>query len=428
MFQVRAATAADRPEILAMIHEMIPGVDAEARWRWLYESNPAGRALSWIATQDGVVAGCTSFFPFRLWLDGELVRAALGGDGYVKPLFRRQGVGGLLHEAARAAMETHGIGCMYGAPGAMNLTPLKHSGSRELGHVARWVRPVRVSVLGLRVPWFDRLPVPKARGAPTLEPMQPGDPRVDDVWAHARQSLPLAAVRDAAFYTWRFLASPSRRQAAFVIVQRGRPIGACALEPTNGGATLRIIDLVTVPDAWHASLRTIVRYAGEHTQAESIDIKLFVPDGRRRQMWRTGFSEREGKPFLCVIPSAGDRRFLAPDRWYYSGADSDLDSFDDDATVRPRRSSQRSLPLGVLGSWRSAIIPARDAADRADRVARRQAGLRPPRPRRSRDRGPPRRAAPSRCSTGSYAPDRASLPRCSRAPGRSRGTTATPRR
>src|SRR4051812_6574653 len=113
--EVRAATAADRGDVLALIREMIPGVDAEARWRWLYDGNPGGHALTWIATANGELAGCTSFFPFRLWLDGREVHAALGGDGYVRPQFRRIGLGFALHYASRNAMAALGIGCMYGA-------------------------------------------------------------------------------------------------------------------------------------------------------------------------------------------------------------------------------------------------------------------------------------------------------------------------
>ena len=56
-----------------------------------------------------------------------------------------------------------------------------------------------------------------------------------------------------------------------------------------------------------------------------IDIKLMTLDGRKRHMWRSGFDEREHKPFLCMIPRDGDRRFIDPDRWFYCGADSDLD-------------------------------------------------------------------------------------------------------
>src|ERR1041384_6339830 len=136
---------------------MIPGVAAAARLAWLYEKNPSGRALTWIAREDGELAGCTSYFPWRLLLDGELRLCALGGDGYVRPKFRRRGLGALLHDAARADMQRTGIGCMYGAPGAMNLTPLKHGGSREIGHVARWARPLRGRAIGVQHSALDGL-------------------------------------------------------------------------------------------------------------------------------------------------------------------------------------------------------------------------------------------------------------------------------
>src|SRR5213078_3119929 len=226
------------------------------------------------------------------------------------------------------------IGCMYGAPGAMNVTSLKRGGSCEVGHVVRWVRPVRAAALGLRGPLLGSFTVAPSGGA-ELEAMRRHDARVDEVWAEARRDLRLAAVRDAAFYTWRFLEAPTRRQRPFVIVERGRAIGACALEPTRGGTVLTIVDLVTVPGAWHAGLRAIVRYCAEHTRADRVEIKLFSNDGRRRHLWRLGFTERESKPFLCMIPTPGDRRFLDPDRWYYTGADSDLDTLE--VQPAPRR-------------------------------------------------------------------------------------------
>jgi len=325
---VRAATAADRPEIEALIAEMIPGCDVAARWRWLYEGNPGGPALTWLAVAStGEVAGCTSFFPFRLWLDGEEVRAALGGDGYVRPAFRRRGLGGLMHDASRTAMREHRIGCMYGAPGAMNVTPLKHGGSRELGHVSRWVRPLGGRALGVRPALLDRAIAAalRPRGTAELEPIGPGDPRVDAVWAEARRELRLAAVRDAAFYTWRFLDAPGRSAATYAIVSRGSPIGVCALELLAELGAMRIVDLCAVPGAWHACLRAIARSCAGEPRAQTLDVKLMTLDGRRRGMWRAGFVEREHKPFLCMIPEGGDRRFLDPQRWFYTGADSDLE-------------------------------------------------------------------------------------------------------
>lgn len=331
---VRQAGPADRREIEALIGEMIPGCDVAARWRWIYESNPGGHALTWLAVApSGDIAGCTSFFPFRLWLDGEEVRAALGGDGYVRPAFRRRGLGGLMHAASRAGMPQHRIGCMYGAPGTMNVTPLKHAGSRWVGSVTRWARPLTRAALRLPRP-LNRI-AQVADGAigvalrphwtAELDPIARHDPRVDAVWAAARRRLRLAAVRDAAFYTWRFLDIPRRAAAPFAIIARdGAPIGACALEPLRGGEVVRIVDLITVPGAWHAGLRAIARFAAD-AGAHLIDIKLATADGRRRAMWRSGFVEREQKPFLCMIPPSGDRRLVDPDRWFYTGADSDIE-------------------------------------------------------------------------------------------------------
>lgn len=338
MPDVRAARAADRSELLTLIGEMIPGADAEARWRWLYERNPGGPALTWVAELGGRAAGCTSFFPFRLWLDGAIVQAALGGDGFVRPEARRNGVGAALHRASRAAMHGYGIGCMYGAPGAMNVTPLKKGGSVEVGEVMRWVRPIRAGAFGLHAPLLDRLALAPSHTA-ELTPMHPQDDRVEEVWLAARKDLRLAAVRDAAFYTWRFLEAPAGRQRAFVIVDHGQPIGACAVELTRGGTALTVIDVVAIPGAWHACLRAIVRYAAERTAAHLVDLKLFAPDGRRRQLWRLGFAEREHKPFLVMVSPGGDRRFHDAARWYYTGADSDLD------TLEPIEALAAQLPM-----------------------------------------------------------------------------------
>lgn len=320
-FEIREATSADRKEVEALVAEMIPGVDVAARIAWIYDQNPGGKAITWIAYEDGEAAGCTSFFPFRLWLDGHEVLAALGGDGYVRPKFRRRGLGAMLHDASRNAMPAHDLGCMYGAPGQMNLTPLKHGGSREVGLVSRWVRPLR------KPGRFDRIvrAVVQPRRTATLSPMAKHDPRVEAVWLNAREELQLACVRDEAFYTWRFLGAPAGREPPYIIERHGEPIGACALE--RMGDTMRIVDLLAMQADWHACLTAIGHHVS-HTQARALDIKLFSLDGRKRQMWRAGFAERETKPFLVMIPKHGDRRFLDPQRWFYGGADSDLDFLD----------------------------------------------------------------------------------------------------
>ncbi len=323
---VREATPADRPELEALIAEMIPGCDVASRVRWLYDSNPGGPALTWLAIEGGRLAGCTSFFPFRLWLDGVEVRGALGGDGFVRPEFRRRGIGGRLHEASRAAMPAHQIACMYGAPGAMNLTPLKAGGSRETGHVVRWVRPLRGEALHVPKPFAEAVSwALRKKSRAELVHALPNDERLDRVWEAAREELSLAAIRDGAFYTWRFLQAPSGRQPTFVILDRDRPIGACALEEIDSGRIERIVDLIAVPGEWRTCLDAAVEYCRMSSAAELVDIKLLERDSAKRAMYRSLFIERGKKPFLCMIPAGGDPRLVDPERWFYTNADSDLD-------------------------------------------------------------------------------------------------------
>ncbi|MBX3155939.1 MAG: GNAT family N-acetyltransferase [Deltaproteobacteria bacterium] len=318
---VRIADDGDRDEIDNLLAAMMPGADIPGRRRWLYDTNPAGRALTWVATAGtGEVVGCTSFFPFKLWLEGTTVRAALGGDAYVLPEFRRVGLGRMLHDASRKAMRAHDIACMFGAPGAMNVTPLVSGGSRIVGEVARWARPLR-GVPGLVARTFDRVLRP---GPAQLDPMLPDDGRVDLVWRAAREEQRLCTVRNAAFYSWRFLDAPGGQQTPFVIVADGLPIGACALEPIEVGRVMRIVDMIAIPGAWHACLSAIAHHTRATSRARILDVKLMAGDARRRRMWLSAFRERETKPFLCMRAEGGDLRLLDGDRWFYGGADSDL--------------------------------------------------------------------------------------------------------
>jgi GNAT superfamily N-acetyltransferase len=328
-FSIRTALPADHAAVRAVIAELIPSLDPLQRMAWMYEANPEGRAITWLAIDDatGAIAGATSYFPFAMTIDGARVRGALGGDGYVRPAFRRRGIASALHAAARADMPALGIEVMYGAPTGANVSPLRAGGSRALGDVVRYFRPLRGSAFGV-TGVGDRLAarvLAPRDGEERLDPIEAGDPRVDDVWARTATELPIAAVRDARFYTWRFVESPAGAQRAYAIVDGERTIAACALEQL--GPRMRIVDLVAPAADWPRALAAIERHA-EAAGCDAVEIKLMRADARRRGMWRYGFVPRETKPFLCVLPpgSTRGRSLHDPARWFYTGADSDIDT------------------------------------------------------------------------------------------------------
>jgi hypothetical protein len=329
-YSIRTATGADRDSISRLIGELAPTIDPVRRLDWLYTANPQGAALSWLAIDGatGETAGVTSYFPFDVCLaGGEVVHGALGGDGFVVPKFRRRGIASALHAAARADMPRCGIELMFGAPTGANVSPLRAGGSTVVGQVERYFRPLRgraFGVSGVGDKLAAKVLAPRA-GGETLDPVVADDPRVDAVWARTRGELGIATVRDARFYTWRFVRAPAQHQRPYIVLDGDQPVAVCALERLDD--RMRIIDLVAPADEWDRALAAIERHAAD---CDAVEIKLLHDDAAKRGLWRYGFVPRETKPFLCVLPETTTRAVLLdPARWFYTGADSDIDTLEE---------------------------------------------------------------------------------------------------
>lgn len=217
------------------------GPVAEARHRWLYRGNPHGAARTFVARhrESGRLVGCTSLFPRRVAVGDDEVLAALGGDAYVAPEWRRRGLARRLHEASLAELGG-AIAFMFGPPAEANLRVLKRVGARE----ARTLRHLSCPLRGDFVRrWLaERAAAPEERAAPlgrlaALVPLDlaagafealrraaalrfgvqrrrpllrlaQADERIDDLWRRARPRDAVAPLRDRAYLQWRFLDQP----------------------------------------------------------------------------------------------------------------------------------------------------------------------------------------------------------------------------
>jgi GNAT superfamily N-acetyltransferase len=327
---VRAATVLEQPKILELLGEHMPNRDVRAKWEWMYQRNPEGAALTWAAFDEatGALAGATSYFPVRMWIDGEVVRGAIGGDGYVRPHYRRRGIAGRLHAALRAEMPKHGIETMFGSPATANITPLQAGGSRVITDYVRYLRPLTASAIDPRAAFADpiaRRVLSPRNGRARLEPLVAGDLRADSVWRETRDELGISIVKDAAFLTWRFAQAPSGAQEIFVVIDgdEGRPIATCALQ--ERGDRLLIVDLCAPKAAWGRALAAILRRAAH---LSSVEIWLLREEAERLQLWRHGFIARDGHPYLVVAREGSQHSSLFdPRRWSYTNAAVDIDKF-----------------------------------------------------------------------------------------------------
>lgn len=311
--------------MVTVIRELLPDADPERRYDWLYRGGPDGPALTWLAVDDasGEAAGATSFFRRRMLLDGQVVSGALGGDGFVRPRFRRRGIAGAMHAASRRAMEEQGIAVMYGTPMPANRSPLAAAGAFDITETVRYARPVRAQALRLPSLLDPLLLVPR-RTECELVPMAPLDARVDEVWRQTQPELQVAAVRDAAFYTWRFLQTPAQRHQAFVLLRGQEALAACAL--LSEGVHLYVVDLVAPRRRWPLMLQALARHARD-TGHDRVELKLTRESAQHYGLLWSGFMPREAKPLNLLLPERCPHEVLLRDarRWYFTWADSDMD-------------------------------------------------------------------------------------------------------
>ena len=305
----------DRHTVLQVLAEYLPGADVEARHGWLYERNPHGRAVTFIAFDSrGVALGLTSLFPRRVQVEGVVRTGAIGGDGFVRPAHRRRGVATALHAACLEAMRSGSadeVEFMYGGPVPNNLKALERAGSRVISSLCRHVRP--------RV--LHRFTRRLDRGRITLDPLVSSDRRVAEVFERCSGSAAILPVRDPAHYEWRFGATPARAQQAFAVMQRGRAIALCALERSPGRVAL--VDFLAPPDEHAGTLWATADALGEVEVLTMANLRAPASTS----LWRAGFAPRESKGFQVLAPPdhPAQKALFDPKRWYYQWADGDLD-------------------------------------------------------------------------------------------------------
>jgi GNAT superfamily N-acetyltransferase len=314
------AEARDRSTVLALLAEHTPGADVAHRHAWLYESNPHGAAVTFLAFDaGGTPMGLTSLFPRRVVVKGEVRMGAIGGDGYVRPAFRRRGVATALHRACLALMEESllrgsGVEFMYGGPEPTNLVALERAGSRTITRLRRYSRSGPLQAL------FRLGGAMRGRSRTRLAPLEGADARVGEVFVGAAAGAAILPVRDPEQYAWRFR-TPSRAQHPFAVMEGDTVTAICALE--RKGTQVAVIDFLAPREGWSATLRSAANAAGGDT------LTTITTDGSPSavDLLYAGFVPREGKGFqvLAPIDHPALPTLLNPASWQYVWADGDLD-------------------------------------------------------------------------------------------------------
>lgn len=340
------------------LYETVYGVRHSPEWfRWRFVDIPyLNHVPVFVATSGGEVVATRPFFAFRMAVDGRRTLALLTVDTMVHPDHRRRGLFSTLTERSIEYYATREPSFVFNQPNGASrpgfvklgwqvVAPtvkryrVQHSRpflTQRLGDSSRLVGPAVTALTKGALQVADAVRVDVDRPVRRVDGVPSG--RLAELY---RQRPPEAihAVRDEAYYEWRFGSPEWRRRTYLVEGDRGQVGALTRTKTTPEGVTVtQIVDLVPMvgDEDWRASVWAVLdRVVDDHRDSDLLaaipgaippDMLTafgFLPDDRPPISW---FSVTDVK--LCVRPLAGcddelAQRLFDSSRWLLSYGERD---------------------------------------------------------------------------------------------------------
>ena len=337
----------DKQAILRIWKGNFPDVP-EQRYSWMYENNPYGRAVCWLAkdTKDETVVGVTSLFLRRILIRGKYRMAGIAGDFAVDKEHRTFGPALALQKAAVSSCCQKGFDLLYGFPNKQAELMHQRAGYRFLGNLVRMTKPIRSQyylkryLKSQKAAYLLSKPVDFAmrlrskenyyRRPETLsaEIVSTFDSRFDELWARASSRYALIGERESGYLNWRYTCSPHRKYTIFALMGKrdGTLIGYIVFYSTANKVHIADLLALDLEDVLDCLLSEFLLYQREK-RVESVSIVYLGSELLTRRLEEYRFSIRDTESKVIVYADPGSP-FLADvcdkDNWYLMEGDRDL--------------------------------------------------------------------------------------------------------
>jgi hypothetical protein len=208
----------------------------EERYDWIYQGNPDGEALSWVASEigSGSLVGIVSLFPRKMKVNGKTLKVAIAGDFAVNQKHRGLSVGIKLQRAVAASMTPDDFGFIYGISNRKAEPVQLRVGYSLLGKMNRWVKVLKATKYFKASPLRGLVSEPldfimrnlsketrcsRAEGY-TIQKLNSFDQRFDQLWEKASRQFNIIGQRSKDYLNWRYGKSPHRNYHIFSLIQK----------------------------------------------------------------------------------------------------------------------------------------------------------------------------------------------------------------
>jgi GNAT superfamily N-acetyltransferase len=350
MWHIRRMESRDLEAFLKFLGRRITYMQVEKHYHWLYEQNPHGHALTWLSIHKDTekIIGCTSIFPRKMRMNGQTILGSVGGDTFVDPKFRRQGIAKGLHNVSLEDMRKNEINFHFGFPVPANLGAFIKGGAYYPGDFKsiRFISDAEIILNKIKLPqslmrFFAKGidPVLKlyirgvlSRGKShrgELRTVKHFDSKFDTLMQEITPLFEICGIRDSEYLNWRYFKNPLKAHTVISYEKNGELHGLAALEMRETKCV--IFDFFARPTDLLVEdfICRIVEY-GIHNGAKAVST-MINPSGPYVHCFKScGFHAGLGvkKPLMVLTahddPYADELQKLS--NWYLSYGDQDVEA------------------------------------------------------------------------------------------------------
>lgn len=287
-----------------------------AYYRWMYELNPAGRAIVHSARLGDRLVASFALAPKIFVVDGARVRVGKTMDMFTDPAWQGHGLMRTCTDRVFLEAAQAGIPGWYVTP-SVNSYPIFTGrwSYREEFSLCYRLRVLRPGPLRRRV----RLPA-----GTSVEEVARFDASADELWERVGARYRVAQVRDAAYLNWRYVENPDHYDL-LTLRREGRLVGVAVLGSTlrRGVPVGELMELVHEAEDEQA-LRLLVRAAGAKAEVHGCRLlQAWSVPGTRfdARLRRAGMRWRRGEVKFLLSPGFPGDAAADPDAWLLSQGD-----------------------------------------------------------------------------------------------------------
>lgn len=321
----RVDLRSDRQILMSFLSENLPAsAGTPSRLEWLYNANPMGPAIAWIALDEktGEAIGASALFPRKFRCRNQLRNGFVFGDFCVAPRYRSLGLALRLQRASLRYLQSmpDAIACDF--PSSSMMAIYQRLDVPLHGREVRWSKPLRLQ--SRLLPIVKSSFVARTIASPldlflrARDAFRVSNPQwtvslfqgtFTSDFTHLAEQVGarygICTDRSAAYLNWRYFRHPSIFYETIAVWENSRLRGYLIFSHT--GQNTKVVDILAFEETslWTSLIAEAVSLARSRGAA-TISVPVLENARWRSLLSTAGFFERESYPVMICGPAAPD--------------------------------------------------------------------------------------------------------------------------